>query len=399
MPKRSAPELPSRPSASARVCALGVDGTPPAPLLEDSDFIAPTFRLGVDQDDAPQTFAEFASDEDRNVATASRRTLVIVPLGMSLAEHALKPHSLAGLTLPPVAEVASYLAAFTGLPTRIVAELPIEKWTPTRGERGKAVAVRTRKSLIRVSVKKSDGEFAETLEVCDLLDALLEELPKDAFAIVGLTPFDICEGSVPVGGRAFGGSRIACISYARYHPALDDISRDWPLGVRAKAGGAITTAARAAAAALPTAGGSALWLERVCTQVASHEVGHCMGLDHCTYYNCYMGENEGQAPYACPVCLRKLFDTNGAARGAASTDAFLSAARAHYSALADFCCGPRLQVPKWAAMHAWCVGRLAQLEASGGGPTSAGRGAGTGAAIASSAATVGRERAQGSFPE
>lgn len=403
MPKRKI-SAPVRPNVAARVAALGFGGRDiPRPFVEDADFVAPNFRAGVEQDDAPQDYAEFAADKNRNLVTASRRTLVIVPVGVSLATRALAPHSLDGLALPAIADVASYLSAFTGLPTRIVAELPIENWTG--GGRGrKAVAVRTSKSLVKVRVKKTDGEFQETLEVSDILDALLEELPKDAYAIVGLTPFDICEDEAIIGGRAYGGSRIACLSYARYHPAFDDISRDWPLGLRAGAGGPITAAARAAAAALPRPSGTDLWLERVITQVSSHEVGHCLGLDHCTMYNCWMGENEGQAPYACPVCLRKLFDTTGAARGASDAGrAALPAARTHYRALMNFC-SSRLQVQKWAAMHAWCSGRLAQLEAvteeegAGGGAMSGANATGATSGARASGATSGAGATGWTFP-
>merc|ERR1711964_556971 len=48
-------------------------------------------------------------------------------------------------------------------------------------------------------------------------------------------------------------------------------------------------------------------------KVMSHELGHCFGFKHCTYFNCLMqGSNSGEEGEKklhelCPVCLKKLF--------------------------------------------------------------------------------------------
>ncbi|TKA66139.1 hypothetical protein B0A55_09792 [Friedmanniomyces simplex] len=60
-----------------------------------------------------------------------------------------------------------------------------------------------------------------------------------------------------------------------------------------------------------------LWLSRVC-KTASHELGHCFGIDHCTYYACVMqgtaglSEDARQPPYVCPVDTAKLLTATGA---------------------------------------------------------------------------------------
>ena len=60
-----------------------------------------------------------------------------------------------------------------------------------------------------------------------------------------------------------------------------------------------------------------LWLGRVC-RTASHELGHCFGIDHCVYYACAMQgtasiqEDARQPPYLCPVDLAKVCHATGA---------------------------------------------------------------------------------------
>lgn len=54
-----------------------------------------------------------------------------------------------------------------------------------------------------------------------------------------------------------------------------------------------------------------MWFSRI-ARTAVHEVGHCLGMDHCVYYACVMqgtgglGEDSRQPPYFCPVCEAKF---------------------------------------------------------------------------------------------
>jgi archaemetzincin len=359
----------ARPSAAARLRANGYASPAdvPLPFRDDADFHGPHAPpLEADEQD----WAAFLGDSDRNGATAARRTLIVVPLGWSDAADALRPHSAVDAPLPSPADVAAYLSAFTTLPCRLAPELPVVAWSPPSARHR---AVQVGDVLVCVRARRApDAEFATQLHVCDLLDALLEcvEAYPDAYSLVGVTPFDIHEDGQLVCGRAFGGSRVAVVSAARYHPAFASADLpDWPtsLGARVR-GGPLLSAARAAASAAAAAARatpSATWLSQFAV-TAAHEVGHCMGLDHCTAYACWMGELEGQPPYACPGCLRKLLTTaagdEGAGGGAAALDV---AAAAHYTQLSRFCAAPlRRDVPLWAALHAWAAGRAAALAAA-----------------------------------
>jgi archaemetzincin len=90
---------------------------------------------------------------------------------------------------------------------------------------------------------------------------------------------------------------------------------------------------------------SALWLGRAC-RTASHELGHCLGIDHCVYYACSMqgtaslAEDARQPPFLCPVDLAKMLHASGADR------------EERYRAILDFC-SKHPQCHLFAAFAAW----------------------------------------------
>ncbi|KAE9044155.1 hypothetical protein PF010_g14428 [Phytophthora fragariae] len=97
-----------------------------------------------------------------------------------------------------------------------------------------------------------------------------------------------------------------------------------------------------------------LWLARVC-RTASHELGHCFGMDHCVYYACSMqgsaglSEDARQPPYLCPVDLAKVL----CATGADTSD--------WYRALLKFCERFEDQDRTFAAFSAWLRHRLSTV--------------------------------------
>jgi archaemetzincin len=215
------------------------------------------------------------------------------------------------------------------------------------------------------------------LNLNDLLDAVAEELPADGYAIIGVTPHDLYEVDEEDGadeeeedlftcGRAYGGSRIAVVSAARYSPALDAttgvaFAESWPLGCAHK-----HDAALAALKALPAPASPAeltgQWLGRM-ARTAAHELGHCFGLEHCVYYACcmqgaaHLREDMRQPPHLCPVDLRKVLTATGAD------------AADRYAALLAFCERPAVsRVHLFAAFAAWLRQRLQRV--AGGLPAS-----------------------------
>ena len=243
---------------------------------------------------------------------------------------------------------------------------------PTRsGKRSDldAVAVSTDTEAIRIRVRTtrppdSDSStdlfpYAYQLNLNDMIDVALSVLPSDAYALLLLTKHDMYESDDDdfCCGRAWGASRVAIVSSARYEPSLDDVhgvdrEHVWPAshcrafvekmsGVaeepetcfrssssnRRKMSNDVQTtihdptaplakaveAHQATLAAAPWSHNNlkSTFLFRLC-RTASHELGHCFGFDHCMYKACVMqgtasvAEDMRQPPYLCPVCEAKL---------------------------------------------------------------------------------------------
>ncbi|KAF7346485.1 hypothetical protein MSAN_01876600 [Mycena sanguinolenta] len=259
------------------------------------------------------------------------------------------------------------------------------------------IGLQTATECVRIRTRASrDGVFVRQLNLDDLLDAAISLLPKDAFSLLLLVPFDIYESPDDdfACGRAYGGSRVAVISTARYHPGLDrhqnvDRLHSWPAShckqyidaccseidnpkPKKKKGKVVTEptlepavyaalsplhAAVVAHEALPSleespspAALSALWLGRAC-RTASHELGHCLGIDHCVYYACAMQgtasltEDARQPPFLCPVDLAKMLAASGAGL------------EERYRAILDFC-GRHPHCHLFAAFGAWIRAQL-----------------------------------------
>ncbi|KAK8113012.1 hypothetical protein PG984_013538 [Apiospora sp. TS-2023a] len=219
-----------------------------------------------------------------------------------------------------------------------------------------------------------DGVFGQQLNLEDVLDAEISLLPRDAYALVLLVDHDLYEDDEDdfCCGRAYGLNRVCVVSTARYHPILDEEELGvkggendrestntldceqqqqvqqqhwWPAShcrafVEAQVAAAdvhrgtriinsstvsvskspmraaIQAAANRVGQDTSTASSRAehlrtLWLARL-VRTVSHELGHCLFLDHCVYYACMMQSTTGMAedlrqpPYLCPVCLAKL---------------------------------------------------------------------------------------------
>ena len=282
---------------------------------------------------------------------------------------------------PDIQDAIDYLKAFYyGLSVRQLSSprLSFTTWSTEAGmskvksPTPRFIGLDTSTECIRIRTRSSaDGVFKRQLNLDDLLDAAISILPDDAFALLLLVRHDLYENADDIFtcGRSYGGSRVAVISTARYNPVLDhrqNVEREhaWPAShckaymqtmCAAEASpakrpkkrlkvqksissrppshprklnsppSALQTAVSAYSASLSSistssqasqASQATLWLGRVC-RTASHELGHCFGIDHCVYYACIMqgsaslAEDVRQPPYLCPVDLAKVLRATG----------------------------------------------------------------------------------------
>lgn len=312
-----------------------------------------------------------------------------------------------GIDPPKVEDVMKYLAAYYhGLPVkqfepRALSYTNWPKDRPSRVKIPRSIGLDTPNKNIRIRSRPSlDTLFPVQLHLDDLLDVATNILPSDAYALLLLVNHDTYEEDKDdfVCGIACG--RIAVVSLARYCPGLDKIQRvervhAWPAShcedfvrqycesdkgskskkrkredILAKVQSSATQghnpmqAAISAHNALPSlettnlsepspALLTGLWLGRLC-RTASHELGHCFGINHCIYYACSMQgsatiiEDTRQPPYLCPVDLEKVVKATGTGRVE------------RYNALREVC-GMWKGVQYFETFDAWIKGRLEEM--------------------------------------
>ena len=342
---------------------IPIPSTFPAPLVLPGD------ELSWDPEYETQSLQSWIGEEERNPVTKKQRTVYFigppsVANEVSFVNGWTKPQVDIGsdkkdalIGKPEFNDVLNYLKAFyCGLPVKPLTkrQLKFSAWDGEGAEVGslskepKYVGLNISSETIRIRCRKSqDGTFSRQLNLNDLLDTAISLLPSDAYALLMLVDHDLYEDEDDdfCCGRAYGGSRVAVVSTARYHPALDikqnvEINHAWPAShchsyidacckpskpakKKAKLNERDTDSAKSAMAAAVSAFSSTiqdrnvLWLSRVC-KTASHELGHCFGLDHCVYYACVMqgtaglSEDARQPPYLCPVDMAKVLTATGA---------------------------------------------------------------------------------------
>ncbi len=121
----------------------------------------------------------------------------------------------------------------------------------------------------------------------DILNALEAQLPKDAFALLGITMTDLYPDPSWnfVFGQASPLDRVGVYSFARYDPRFYSEA--------------------------PTTDSRQLMLRRCC-KVLAHETCHMFGIEHCVWFRCLMNgsnhldESDARPLHLCPVDLRKL---------------------------------------------------------------------------------------------
>jgi archaemetzincin len=368
----------------------------PAPL------VLPCDDLAYDPEWLAQSVQDWLEDEDRNEVTKQRKCLYIAsfPTADNSVDKLLSDWKTPSgndmeTQLPRADSVVQYLKAFyNGMDVKqFSGPLKFTSWNRKSSSKSpKYVGLETSSECIGIRTRDCpDKTFNRQLNLNDLIDALMTVLPDDAYALLMLVEHDIHEGDEDdfCVGRAYGGSRVGVVSTARLNPALDEASgidrnHAWPAShcadyvndkcVKASRRGAgkmnawqgrvfglekdeawqdvirkFSEARLSRSNSMP-ASLSGLWLGRIAT-TASHELGHCFGIDHCVYYACVMqgsasiAEGDRQTPYLCPVDLAKILRAIG-------TDE-----TTRDQALLNFC-NSHQPIPIFAAYAAWMENRL-----------------------------------------
>lgn len=389
------------PTLRQRATALGLkrklDDEPniscyPSPLVLPGDDLA------NDPKYPPQSVLSWVREKHRNKVTEERRTIYVAappriskevagrmknwaPIQTSQGESTKKTD----ITSPSTKDVVEYLSGFFhGMPVAVLppsdlefiawdAEKPRKKPRKASSSTESApIGLRYEEAATRIRTRYLPSDpLIQQLNLDDLLDAAIDMLPEDAYALLLLIEHDLYESEEDefVCGMAAGGSRVAVVSMARYNPMLDEemeVEREhaWPAshctkfvkecceGVEeenfikkartqtktkgeqklelaphdSEGNSRPLAAAIKASSSLPLITSKSpkpqlvnLWLSRVC-RTASHELCHCFGIDHCVYFACNMNasasikEDPRQAPYLCPVDVEKVLRATGASK-------------------------------------------------------------------------------------
>jgi archaemetzincin len=255
------------PGADARRAAIGPLEGLPAPLRRafepDSDF-APVPPPGPDDwlanhAEPGQTYEQFVHtrphrpDRERNVLY-------------------LRPVSEFGPGAPALDRLQEFAAAFFQLPVHL---LP-------------ALAPAARELTTRINPQSGRRQILTG----DILGLIYQGLPRNAYALLGITMEDLYPDSRWnfVFGQASLRHRVGVYSFARYDPRFygEERPAEW----------------------------EQLLVRRSC-KVLAHEMTHMFGVEHCIFFRCLMNgsnhlaESDARPLHLCPVDLRKLQESVG----------------------------------------------------------------------------------------
>jgi archaemetzincin len=418
--KRKAATTPSGRVTGSTVEHARLESLFPGPLVLPDDALA------IDPKEPPQSLRSWITEKARNPITQRRKTVYVVPtpeiapellpaLSRWMLPFVLRAPLKGGCSPPKAEHLGDYLAAFYHpLPVKLLSDdVRFVPWVEGKSNKStkqkdpQYIGLQVGTRITRITTRPCPDEiYPRQLNLNDILDAAIESLPSDAYAMVMMTDHDLYEDDDDdfCCGRAYGGSRVAVVSSARYHPLLDepmDIDREhaWPFSHcetdvqrlcrdAADEEGSSKKRRKAApkrqppkpsstdesmagvikaglSAPEPSSSLTGLWFSRV-ARTAAHEVGHCFCLGHCSYYACSMQGTAGMAedlrqpPYLCLVCLAKLTRAvRDVEKYADDTQCLVE----RYRALAVFCA-------KWkglgmfVAYRCWLEKRIEMLEHS-----------------------------------
>lgn len=391
-------------------------------------LVLPGEALAIDPEDSPQSFKSWHQTVNHYGIRVSegRNTLYVIPppevtdevknlmagwVDPVVPRGEKTPGVPKDLDSPGVDDLCDYLGAFYHAMEirkfepgfRFISWDSDAKSNPEKSEQRIGLATPgPAPEVVGVKYRPSiDGIAKGQLNLNDILDAMIPRVPPDAHAIVMMVDQDLYEDEDDdfCCGRAYGGSRVCVVATFRYHPCLDryagiSLEHSWPAShcrsyadelcdvsqpPAKKAKGTGSPIVRRdnstpMGAAVEAANGKmvprtkmdcyGLWFGRAARTI-SHEIGHCVTLDHCVYFACVMqgtagmAEDMRQAPYCCPVCIEKLSNNLCVLQGhgGPSIDTQRAWIRGQHRAMLEFCRNWS-HVGMFAGLAAWLEKRL-----------------------------------------
>lgn len=185
-------------------------------------------------------------------------------------------------------------------------------------------------NITDIPARKRNHELTGKLQyhVSDILVYLQKMLPRDGFAIIGLSWSDMypCEKLNFILGQG-SYQHSACVSsFGRFDP-------NFVKGFKGQEEG-ITPEEMKDVSEID---GNLLWK---LMKVLSHETCHVVGLSHCTVFECAMNESHSshealsQPLYLCPLCMSKIQHLQTTLRTEANLDDNM--VKSHLSSILDF---------------------------------------------------------------
>ncbi|GFF83879.1 conserved hypothetical protein [Aspergillus lentulus] len=232
------PSLKQRTSATRPPGSPGPYGHTTDPTIFPAPLVLPGDDLALDPGYPPQSFREWLVEEDRNNVTSDRKTVYVVApphydedayfaQAWASARVGKTQHQLVA---PNSEDIVGYLAAFYhGVPVKLL-RVSDFRFVPWDGQKSKTsprfIGLAVSDECIGIRTRACpDKVYPRQLNLDDLLDVAISILPKDAYALCLLVNHDLYEDADDtfVCGRAYGGSRVAVVSSARYCPTLDEV--------------------------------------------------------------------------------------------------------------------------------------------------------------------------------
>lgn len=232
------------------------------------------------------TWLRVWNSRHRGRVRAGRRVVYLQPLGV--------------ITGVKVDDLAAFVSAYyPGMSVQVLPQLGIDVSASGRRMltgRDTALVWRSCHEYDRGSTtaqQRRRGQY----QTPSLLTALRQDMPEDAYCVVGITLEDLYEDDEDSFTVGIAEGEVAVLSFYRYQPAT----------TRARVPSGPLDCARP----MDSVADSTLLLQRSC-KVLVHELGHLYGIKHCVWYECCMNgsghldEDYRQPLHFCPVCLHKV---------------------------------------------------------------------------------------------